>query len=127
MKCAIEVTGNGKALDQVLDCMAKFGRVALLGCTRNSDFTIDYYRKVHGPGITMIGAHTLARPAFESSKGWWTQRDDAECILKMLSYGRFTFGDMIDEIHAPAEAIAVYDRLVRESAFPIVQFDWKKI
>ncbi len=48
---AIEVTGNGAALDSVLGCMARLGRVALLGCTRNSDFTIDYYRKVHGPGI----------------------------------------------------------------------------
>ena len=27
VKVAIEVTGNGQALDQVLDCMAKFGRV----------------------------------------------------------------------------------------------------
>ena len=62
VKVAIEVTGNGKALDLVLDCMAKFGRVALLGCTRRSDFTIDYYRKVHGPGITLVGAHTMARP-----------------------------------------------------------------
>lgn len=54
---AIEVTGNGKALDTVLDCMARYGRIALLGCTRNSDFTIDYYHKVHGPGITLVGAH----------------------------------------------------------------------
>ena len=59
VKVAIEVTGNGKALDGVLDCMARFGRVALLGCTRNSDFTIDYYRKVHGPGVTLVGAHTM--------------------------------------------------------------------
>ena len=59
---AIEVTGKGAGLNQVLDCMAKLGRVALLGCTRNSDFTVDYYRKVHGPGISLIGAHTNARP-----------------------------------------------------------------
>ncbi|MFR6641702.1 MAG: hypothetical protein ACLUSP_10635 [Christensenellales bacterium] len=59
---AVEVTGLGKGLDRVLDCMRKFGRVALLGCTRNSDFTIDHYRKVHGPGITPVGAHTAARP-----------------------------------------------------------------
>ena len=59
---AIEVAGQGAGLDETLDCIAKLGRVALLGCTRNSDFTIDYYRKVHGPGITLIGTHTLARP-----------------------------------------------------------------
>lgn len=126
VKCAIEVTGNGGALDQVLDCMAKFGRVALLGCTRNSDFTIDYYRKVHGPGITMIGAHTLARPALESSHGWWTQKDDAECILRLLQYGRIDFESMVDEIHSPDDAPEVYDRLAKENAFPIVQFDFKR-
>ena len=127
VKCAIEVTGNGKALDQVLDCMAKFGRVALLGCTRNSDFTIDYYRKVHGPGITMIGAHTLARPALESSRGWWTQRDDAECVVRMLSYGRISFADTVDETHSPLDAVKVYERLATEKVFPIVQFDWNKV
>ena len=62
---AIEVTGHGKALDTVLDCMALFGRVALLGCTRNSDFTIDYYRKVHAPGITMVAEVHSPYDAFE--------------------------------------------------------------
>ena len=67
---AIEITGKGQGLDMVLDCMKPFGRVALLGCTRNSDFSIDYYRKVHGPGITLVGAHTQARPKSDSSAGW---------------------------------------------------------
>ena len=43
---AIEVTGVGAGLDETLDCMAKLGRVALLGCTRDKNFTIDYYRTV---------------------------------------------------------------------------------
>ena len=38
---AIEVTGVGAGFNEALDCMAKFGRVALLGCTRNADFTVD--------------------------------------------------------------------------------------
>lgn len=46
-KVGIEVTGIGAGLDGILDCMARFGRVALLGCTRNKDFTIDYYRKIN--------------------------------------------------------------------------------
>lgn len=44
----IEVTGQGTGLNEAHDCMAKFGRVALLGCTRNSDFSVDFYRTVHG-------------------------------------------------------------------------------
>ena len=123
-KAAIEVTGNGKALDEVLDCMAKFGRVALLGCTRHSDFTIDYYHKVHGPGITLIGAHTLARPETESHPGWWTTRDDREAIIRLTELGRLRLGQLVSETHSPAECYEVYTRLVNEKAFPVVQFDW---
>jgi len=125
VKVAIEVTGNGKALDGVLDCMAKLGRVALLGCTRNSDFTIDYYHKVHGPGITLVGAHTNARPPEDSSQGLWTQRDDFRTIRDLVAMGRLTLEDMIGETHSPAEAPEVYARLVKEPCFPIVQFNWR--
>lgn len=126
-KVAIEVTGVGKALDSVLDCMARYGRVALLGCTRNSDFTIDYYHKVHGPGITLVGAHASARPQTESSNGWWTQRDDIHTLMKLTEMGRLSLASMIDEVHSPMEAVEVYDRLANEKAFPLVQFDWRKM
>lgn len=127
VKVAIEVTGKGQGLDMALDCMARFGRVALLGCTRNSDFSIDYYRKVHGPGITLIGAHTVARPAKESFGGWWCERDDALAILNMIKYQRLDLAQMIREIHSPADAPAVFSRLAAEKTFPLVQFDWDLI
>ena len=121
----IEVTGIGAGLDGILDCMALKSRVALLGCTRNSDFTIDYYHKVHGPGITLVGAHTDARPNFESSNGWWTQEDDMFALKKLTEMGRIKLSDIIDEIHSPAEASEVYMHLVNDKTFPLVQFDWR--
>ena len=63
--------------------MAKFGRIALLGCTRDKNFTVDYYRKIHGPGIHIIGAHTDARPKIDSSSGMFNQRDDIKAILNL--------------------------------------------
>lgn len=122
---AIEVTGSGKALDGVLDIMAPMGRVALLGCTRNSDFTIDYYHKVHGPGISLIGAHTLARPKAESSKGLWTQRDDVFAQIRLTELNRLNLSSLVDETHSPSEAPQVYSRLAKDKHFPIVQFDWR--
>ena len=122
---AIEVTGKGQGLDQVLDCMKPFGRVALLGCTRHSDFTIDYYRKVHGPGISLIGAHTNARPKVESSHGLWTDGDDARAVHRLITGGRFDLEGLIKEVHLPEEAPAVFTRLANESHFPVVQFDWR--
>ena len=126
-KVAIEVTGNGKALDQVLDCMASFGRVALLGCTRNSDFTIDYYRKIHGPGITLVGAHTCARPSGNSSSGWWTIRDDAHAIIDLISMGRLNLHELVEDVRSPVEAPEVYARLCSERSFPVTQFDWRRL
>ncbi len=124
---AIEVTGVGAGFNQALDCMARFGRVALLGCTRNSDFTVDYYRKVHGPGITVIGAHTIARPEEESHPGWFTHRDDIKAVLKMCAGGRMQLTDIVGEVHSPTDCERVYERLVFDKSFPVaVQFDWRK-
>ena len=125
---SIEVTGLGIGLIQALDCMKKMGRVALLGCTRSSKFEIDYYGKVHGRGISLIGAHTMARPKLESSAGLWTDEDDLKAVLNLIKGKRLNFKDMIFEIHSPAEAHDIYTRLVSEKNFPIgVLFDWRDI
>ena len=82
---------------------------------------------VRGPGITLVGAHTQARPQFESRDGWWTQKDDIETTLKLTKMGRIKLSDMIDEIHSPVEAPEDYNRLANENSFPMVQFDWRKL
>ena len=124
----IEVTGLGIGLQQALECMKKMGRISLLGCTRSSKFEIDYYGKVHGPGISIIGAHTSARPKSESSHGLWSETDDLKTILNLIKGNRLNFKDMICEIHSPEEATNVFDRLLNDAKFPVgVLFDWKKI
>ena len=124
----IEVTGLGIGLIQALDCMQKMGRVALLGCTRNSKFEIDYYAKVHGRGISLIGAHTMARPKLESSPGLFTDTDDLKALFNLILGKRLNFADMICEIHSPEEAGEVYTRLINEKNFPIgVVCDWSKV
>lgn len=128
VNAAVEVTGNGPALDRLLDVMAPFGRVALLGCTRDSDFTIDYYKKIHCPGITLVGAHTNARPRAESHEGWWTEKDDLRACLRMIAAKRLTLADLICETHSPSEAPEIYARLAENKNFPVcVQFDWRKL
>ena len=123
----IEVTGVGAGLNGILDCMALKGRVALLGCTRSSDFTVDYYRKIHGPGITLVGAHTNARPDMESNPGWWTQRDDMITVRRLTERGRISLASYVQETHSPEEAPEVFNRLATEKCFPIVQFDWRML
>lgn len=124
----IEVTGVGAGFNEGLDCMAKFGRIALLGCTRDSDFTVDYYRKIHAPGITVIGAHTIARPEVESHPGWFTHRDDVKAVLKLCGSGRLCLENLVEETHQPEECPEVYQRLIFDKEFPVVvQFDWRNL
>ena len=124
----IEVTGLGIGLIQALDCMRAMGRIALLGCTRSSHFEIDYYGKVHAKGISLIGAHTLARPKKESSAGLFTEADDLKTVFSLTAGKRLNFADLICEIHSPEEAGKVYGRLINEKNFPIgVLFDWRQI
>jgi len=124
-KVAIEVTGVGAALGQALDAVAPYARIALLGCTRNSNFSIDYYHKVHGRGVTLVGAHTLARNEHESAPGWWTERDDARAFLRLLALGRLSLEGFTDEVYAPVDCGSAYARLAAGGPFPNVQFDWK--
>ena len=122
----IEVTGNGAALNQALSCTARFGRVALLGCTRTPT-EVDFYHDVHLPGITLIGAHTAARPARESYPCYWTEADDLRTALRLMAAGRLDTHEIIGEVHAPAEAPEVYRRLLGEKKFPLgVLFEWER-
>lgn len=124
----MEVTGLGAGLISALDCMKERGRVALLGCTRSSKFEIDYYGKVHGRGISLIGAHNNIRPAADSSAGYWTCIDDMKAVLRLLSGKRLNFESIIGQIHSPANAQSVYDRCVNDPKFPAgVLFDWSRI
>lgn len=123
----IEVTGVGAGLNGILDVMARFGRVALLGCTRSSDFEVDYYRKVHGPGISLIGAHTAARPEVESHSGYWTQQDDMYALKKLVEAQRIKLSKLVDQTYSPYDAEYVYNHLINDKTFPVVQFNWREL
>lgn len=127
INAAVEVTGSGAALNTTLDCMAELGRVSLLGCTRDPNFTIDYYRKVHYTGVKIIGAHNHARPA-SSFRDYWTTADDINTLVRLKGSGRIKLDALVSEVHSPLEAEEIYDRLSHDKNFPIcVQFDWSDI
>jgi Threonine dehydrogenase and related Zn-dependent dehydrogenases len=123
----IEVSGTSVAFHQSLECVAKQGRIALLGCTRNPVNEVDFYHRVHFPGVTIVGANNFARPQSESSPHNWTFRDDCEAMLKLLKSNRLDVKSLLSEVHSPTEAPEVYHRLAFDQNFPIgVAFDWSK-
>ena len=125
ISAVVEVTGKAAALKQALGYAAKMGRISLLGCTRIPDCPIDFYRDVHLPGITLIGAHTSNRPANESRPGEWSEHDDYDAILKFLASGRFDFASLIHKTLSPADCTALYDTLLNDPNPPMgIVFDW---
>lgn len=124
----IEVTGQSIAMKQALAFTAPFGRVALLGCTRVSDATIDYYQEVHRPGIEIIGAHTMSRPKVESRPHSWTWKDDARALLNFMSDGSLDMSQIVSAVYSPLESTAVYTRLAKNENFPVgAVFDWNQL
>ncbi len=122
----VEVTGYISALQQALEYIAWQGRITLLGCTRISDRTIDYYQYVHRRGIQLIGCHTFTRPKFESRPGQWTEMDDYRTFLKFVAAKRLQVAPVITERVSPRDASAVYHELGNSKNPPFgVLFDWR--
>ncbi len=127
VNCVVEVSGVGAALNQALDVTAKMGRVALLGCTRFPT-EVDFYHDVHGKGVSLIGAHTNARPDVESYPGHWTHFDDCRAIMMLCKHKKINIAALRNGIYDPKDCEAVYDRLATDKNFPIgVGFDWSKL
>lgn len=124
----VEVSGSAAALRQALDCTARQGRISLLGCTRVSDVPVDWYRQVHCPGITIVGAHNQVRPLKDSYAGYWTNYDDCRALLTLISKKRFNVKSVVSEIRSPLEAEAVFERLAYDKNCPLgVAFDWTRL
>lgn len=121
----VEVTGYIPALQQALEYIAWEGRISLLGCTRISDQTIDFYKYVHLRGIKLIGAHTNTRPLEESRPGQWTQQDDFRTFFRLLEAGRLQVAPLRSRLVSPRDCGKVYQEIGFERKPQLGNvFDW---
>lgn len=128
VNACVEVTGISKAMKQALECSSWLGRISLLGCTRVSDCSVDYYQMVHRPGVKLIGAHNFVRPKFESYPHHWTHHDDCNAILDMIATKRIQVTPIISRIESPENAAKIYNELCDDKNFPMgTVFDWKNM
>ena len=107
----IEATGHPQAILTAFSLAKPGGRVVLLGSTRGETEQVNFYRDVHRKGLTVIGAHNIARPRGESRPGWWTEKDDQRVALKLLARGRLSVQDLITHRYAWQQATQAYDLL----------------
>lgn len=128
VNATVEVTGVSAAMSQALECAAGMGRISLLGCTRVSDFPIDFYTQVHRPGIKLIGAHNFVRPKHESYPHHWTHHDDCRAILDLIENKRIEVMPIVSRIVSPENAAEIYNQLCDDNEFPMgTVFDWKNV
>lgn len=121
----IEITGNPQAVVQGLGLTAPGGRISLVGCSRTPTENIDFYNLVHRPGISVLGAHNMARPSHNNQPGLWTMKEDMKCLLRYMAAGRLKSRHLLDLKADPAEAPGIYDRIyARDPELLGVVFDW---
>ena len=124
----IEVTGNIKALQQCLECTARNGRISLLGCTRISDQTIDFYKYVHCKGISLWGTHTSARPQSDRTEWGWPEVDDYKTFFKLVKAGKLDVAPIISEIASPENAREIFEKIGMHHNPPLgILLDWTGI
>lgn len=107
----IEATGHPEAIPTAFDLASPGGRVILLGSTRGETEFVNFYRDVHRKGLTVIGAHNIARPVRDSAPGWWTLADDQRIALDLLARGRLTVAELITHRFAWPDAVEAYELL----------------
>lgn len=128
VRATVEVTGVSAAMKQALECASWMGRISLLGCTRVSDCTVDYYQQVHRPGVKLIGAHNFVRPKVESYPHHWTHQDDCKAILDLIAAGRIQVEPIVSRVVSPEDCTEIYNQLCDDPAFPMgTVFDWRDI
>lgn len=128
VRATVEVTGVSAAMKQALDCASWMGRISLLGCTRVSDCSVDYYQQIHRPGVKLIGAHNFVRPKVESYPHHWTHQDDCKAILELIAAGRIQVAPIVSRAVSPKDASEIYNQLCDDPRFPMgTVFDWREI
>lgn len=128
VESAVEVTGNINALQQCLECIAFNGRISLLGCTRISDKTIDFYKYVHRRGIYLIGTHTFARPKVDAAHWGCSEFEDYRTFFKLVTSGRLNVAPIISEVASPKDAEAIFQKIGMQENPPLgILLDWTNI
>lgn len=123
----LETSGSIDALISALPYTARWGRILVNGCNRNTDKPIDLYKYVHLKGISIIGAHDKTRYPFNSAPGNWTARRDYMTLLGYMQDGRLKPGILNPCLVSPKDATEIYDKLLNDREFPLgVIFDWRK-
>lgn len=124
----IEATGSPEAIPLAFKLARQMGRVILLGSTRGETKSVNFYSDVHRKGLIIIGAHESVRPRVDSSRGFWTAKDDQTLALKLLAARRLQVSPLITHKFSGTEATKAYELLVSGEASAVgILLDWRDV
>jgi NADPH:quinone reductase-like Zn-dependent oxidoreductase len=125
-KIVLESTGFSAPINDAFAVAAKYGRVILLASSRGNT-EVNFYRDVHKKGLYVIGAHIDCNPEFESRRGHWTFKDDAQAYLNMLKSNRVTVADLKSECRSYREYQEIYTHVLGwEKDYITSIIDWRE-
>lgn len=121
----IEASGNPQAITTALQLVGRYGRVIILGSPRGTT-EVNFYSVVHKKGVSIIGAHETARPIYESSHGWRTERDDSALTMRLIAKGLLKVNDLVTAKLSYLYAEEAYRRLIEsKDRFLGIILDWR--
>ena len=122
----IEATGNPDVIPLALELARQRGRVILLGSPRGIS-TVNFYSLVHVKGVTVIGAHNNVRPIYDSSRRFWTYKDEVRLVLNLLGRKLLKVQDLITDRLRFEDAAEAYNKLInaKEKTLGII-LKWKE-
>ncbi len=107
----VESTGYPKPIAQALQLAEKYGRVVILGSTRGCT-EVNFYRDVHKKGLNIIGAHISCNPADQSYPGFWTFKDNANCVLRLVAEGRLQVEPLVNQYESYEHYEKIYENVL---------------
>ena len=124
----VEASGARGVVPSTFEAAKKFGKVLLLGCTRNTEDGVNFYKDILKNALTVVGAHEFCRPQVDNCGILKTTHYDDTTMLNFIGQGRINTDVLISEVYSPENAQEAYDRLYnRDPKLMLVSFDWSKV
>ncbi|MEN6480240.1 MAG: zinc-binding alcohol dehydrogenase [Anaerolineales bacterium] len=122
-----DVTGHPAALAQCIELLRQRGRVILTGDTPTPSQQF-LGASTLSKSISILAIHGNSSAPYFSEFTPWTHSEIVALFYDLLLQKRMRVDDLITHRHSPVEAVAVYDRLVKDRTTSIgVIFDWSLV
>ncbi len=123
----IEATGAPAPINDALHLARRLGRVVLLGSSRGETSSVNFYRDVHRKGLTLLGAHEVARPKYEDAPTIRTTESDSRIVLQLLAQNRLKLRPLISRVVPHEQAPLTYQSIAANGASVMtVALDWRR-